>query len=88
MNVRTVDGRDAEGLTLALDVLRHAEAAPEGPWTVQLGMAALADAQGAVWFVEDGQVSRLVQMPCACAHAELTTYRDGVEVFRSTARTS
>ena len=88
MKVRTVDGTDAAGLELALDVLRHAEAVPEGPWTVQLGMAAVADATGAVWFVEDGQVSRLVHLPCPCGHAELTTFRDGVEVYRSTARTS
>ncbi|MFF4425040.1 hypothetical protein ACFY04_30435 [Streptomyces sp. NPDC001549] len=88
MNVRTVDGPEGSGALLALDVLEHAESVPAGPWTVQLGMAAVLDGAGAVWFVEDGQVSRVVLMACTCEHAEVTTYKNGLEICRSVASTS
>jgi len=83
MMVRTLDGTDAAGALLVLDVYRHAESVPEGPWTAQLGLAAVVDGSGAVWFVGDGEVGRVVPLPCPCEHAELTTYRNGVEVCRS-----
>jgi hypothetical protein len=88
MNVRTVDGPEASGFLLALDVLEHADVPPAEPWTVQLGMAAVLDGDRVVWFVEDGQVSRLVMLLCACEHAELTTYRSGEEIYRSVAPVS
>ncbi|KPC79534.1 hypothetical protein [Streptomyces sp. NRRL S-4] len=83
MNVRTLDGTEAAGFLLVLDVYRHAESAPAGPWTAQLGMAAVVDGSGAVWFVGDGEVSRLVPLSCRCEHAELTTYSKGAEICRT-----
>jgi hypothetical protein len=83
MRVRTLDGTEAAGTQLVLAVLEHAETAPEGPWTADLGRAAVLDASGAVWFVGTGDVGRLVQLPCACEHFELTTYRKGEEISRT-----
>ncbi|MET7431966.1 hypothetical protein ABZT16_23735 [Streptomyces flaveolus] len=83
MRVRTLDGPEAAGTVLVLAVLEHAERAPDGPWTAQLGMAAVVDGEGAVWFVGDGDVSRLLPLPCACEHVELVTYRDGMEISRT-----
>ncbi|MEU4487355.1 hypothetical protein AB0H94_21165 [Streptomyces purpurascens] len=83
MRVRTLDGTDAAGTQLVLAVLEHAESAPVGPWTADLGRAAVLDGSGAVWFVGTGDVSRLVSLPCACGHTELTTYRDGAEISRT-----
>lgn len=83
MRVRTLDGSEAAGTVLVLAVLEHAERAPEGPWTADLGMAAVVDGSGSVWFVGDGDVSRLVPLPCRCGHVELTTYRKGAEVSRT-----
>ncbi|MFE1430374.1 hypothetical protein ACFW6C_33120 [Streptomyces fungicidicus] len=83
MRVRTLDGREAAGLQLVLAVLEHAERAPDGPWTADLGMAAVVDGQGAVWFVGADSVDRLVTLSCPCQHAELTTFLDGVEIFRT-----
>ncbi|MEU6768624.1 hypothetical protein ABZ916_39705 [Streptomyces sp. NPDC046853] len=83
MRVRTLDGTEAAGTSLVLAVIEHAETAPDGPWTAQLGMAAVVDGAGAVWFVGVDEVARLVPLSCACEHAELTTYRRGVEICRS-----
>jgi hypothetical protein len=88
MRVRTLDGTEAAGTQLVLAVLEHAETAPRGPWTADLGRAAVLDGSGAVWFVGEGDVGRLVQLPCACEHVELTTYRDGAEVSRTITATS
>ena len=87
VNVRTLDGAEAAGVQLVLDVYRHAESVPEGPWTARLGLAAVVDGAGAVWFVGDGEVSRLVPLPCSCRHAELTTFREGQEVCRTVTAT-
>ncbi|WP_149552920.1 hypothetical protein [Streptomyces marokkonensis] len=83
MRVRTLDGTEAAGLVLVLDVLEHAERAPEGPWTAAVGMAAVVDGSGAVWFVGEGEVGRLVPLPCRCEHVELTTYSKGAEICRT-----
>ena len=88
MRVRTVDGTEAAGTMLVLAVMEHAEEAPEGPWTAQLGMAAVVDGEGAVWFVGTDDVGRLVPLSCRCEHAELTTYRKGVEISRTVTTTS
>ncbi|GGT86479.1 hypothetical protein [Streptomyces coeruleorubidus] len=83
MRVRTLDGTEAAGTQLVLAVLEHAETAPVGPWTAQLGMAAVVDGSGAVWFVGTDDVGRLVSLPCECEHVELTTYKDGAEISRT-----
>jgi hypothetical protein len=88
VNVRTLDGSEGTGMLLAIEVMEHAERPPVEPWTVQLGLAAVMDGAGAVWFVEDGQVSRAVLMRCACEHVEVTTYKNGLEICRSVASTS
>jgi hypothetical protein len=88
MRVRTLDGTEAAGLQLVLAVVEHAETAPAGPFTAQLGTAAVADGAGAVWFVGEGEVGRLVPLACACEHVEYTTYRDGAEISRTVASTS
>ncbi|WP_435245868.1 hypothetical protein [Streptomyces sp. NRRL F-5630] len=82
MKIRALDGRQAAGTGLVLDMLEHAEFAPPGPWTVDTGRAAVLDGEGAVWVIGEGDVSRLLALSCRCGHLELTTYRDGAEVSR------
>ncbi|MER5507173.1 hypothetical protein ABT052_17810 [Streptomyces sp. NPDC002766] len=81
--MRTLDGTEPAGLQLVLAVLEHAERAPEGPWTADLGRAAVVDGEGTVWFVGEESVDRLVPLSCRCEHAELTTFLGGVEIFRT-----
>ncbi|WP_330347498.1 hypothetical protein [Streptomyces sp. NBC_00582] len=88
MRVRTLDGTEAAGTVLVLAVLEHAETAPRGPFTAELGMAAVVDGDGAVWFVGEGDVGRLVPLACACEHVELTTYKDGAEISRTVSSSS
>lgn len=88
MMVRTLDGTEAAGTSLVLAVVEHAETVPDGPWTAQLGMAAVVDGAGAVWFVGVDEVARLVPLPCSCEHVELTTYSGGVEISRTVTVTS
>ncbi|GEK03507.1 hypothetical protein [Streptomyces sp. 1-11] len=83
MVVRTLDGTEAAGLQLVLAVVQHAPRLPEGPWTADLGMAAVVDGEGVVWFVGEDGVDRLVTLACPCQHAELTTFLDGAEIFRT-----
>ena len=87
VTVRTLDGSEAAGALLVLDVVRHAETAPEGPWTANLGLAAVIDGAGAVWFVGEGDVCRLAALPCECDHIEYTTFKDGAEVSRTVVST-
>ncbi|WP_316740450.1 hypothetical protein [Streptomyces sp. MK7] len=75
-------------MQLVLAVMEHAEEPPEGPWTADLSQAAVVDGQGAVWFVGDGDVGRLVPLSCACEHVEYTTYCNGVEISRTVSSTS
>lgn len=88
MRVRTLDGTEAAGTQLVLSVLEHAETPAVGPWTADLGKAAVADGSGAVWFVGEGEVGRLVSLACRCEHVEYTTYRDGAEISRTVASIS
>ncbi|WP_185931264.1 hypothetical protein [Streptomyces sp. WAC08401] len=88
MRVRTLDGSEAAGTQLVLAVLEHAERAPMGPWTADLGRAAVVDGSGTVWFVGTEDVGRLVPLPCRCEHVEYTTYRDGAEISRTVGATS
>ncbi|MEU0198754.1 MULTISPECIES: hypothetical protein [unclassified Streptomyces] len=88
MRVHTLDGTEAAGTRLVLAVLEHAETAPVGPFTAELGMAAVVDGDGAVWFVGTDDVGRLVPLGCRCEHVELTTYRDGAEISRTVGTTS
>jgi hypothetical protein len=88
VRVRTLDGTEAAGLQLVLAVVEHAETVPVGPWTAQLGMAAVVDGEGAVWFVGDGDVGRLVPLGCSCEHVEYTTFIGGLEISRSVATAS
>ncbi|MEU2288054.1 hypothetical protein ABZ614_40140 [Streptomyces sp. NPDC013178] len=88
MLVRTLDGSEAAGLQLVLEVVRHAEEPPEGPWTADLGMAAVVDGSGAVWFVGEGEVARLVPLVCACEHVEYVTYIEGAEISRTVTSTT
>ncbi|MEH0543267.1 hypothetical protein QA802_09335 [Streptomyces sp. B21-105] len=86
MRVKAIDGKRAGGVRLLAVVVQHAvlSALPPGGWTSEASQGRLMDAQGDVWLVEDGGlcVKRVHMMPCRCACAELTTYRDGVEVSR------
>ncbi len=88
MLVKTIDGTEAAGLALVLRVMAHAETTPRGPWTACLAQGAVTDGSGAVWFPEGDSVARIVGLPCACGHSELTKYSDGVELSRSIAPTS
>jgi hypothetical protein len=83
MRVRTLDGTEAAGTRLVLAVLQHAETAPVGPFTAELGMAAVVDGDGVVWFVGTDDVGRLVPLSCVCEHVELTTFSRGAEVSRT-----
>jgi hypothetical protein len=84
MRVRTVDGKETDGLRLLLAVIEHAEAVPDGPWAYSAVQGALVDPTGAVWMKasEGCSVQRVLLLPCRCACAELTTYRHGVEISR------
>ncbi|MFD8446235.1 hypothetical protein ACFV11_27180 [Streptomyces globisporus] len=86
MSVKAIDGKRAGGLRLLAVVMQHAELSvlPAGRWTSEASEGRLMDPDGAVWFIEDGglAVQRLRFLLCACECAELTTYRDGVEVSR------
>ncbi|MCP9209962.1 hypothetical protein [Streptomyces cucumeris] len=86
MRVKPVDGRRAAGARLLAVVMQHAELAalPPGVWTSEASEGRLMDADGGVWFIEDGgrAVQRLRFLLCRCGCAELTTYRDGRELSR------
>lgn len=85
--IRPVQGSVAAGIALVAAVMEHAGAVPSGPWSTHADMQALVDEKGVTWFVEGDQVSRLVALSCRCEHAELTTYREGVEMGRVIAST-
>lgn len=87
MRVRSLDGRESVGTVLVLAVLEHAETAPDGPYAAHEGLGAVVDGSGAVWFVDEASVARLVPLSCRCECAELTTYRHGVEIGREVTRT-
>lgn len=92
MKVKAIDGKEAAGVRLLTFVMEHAdpEVLPPGGWTSQASAGRLMDADGGVWFMGDGglAVERMVQLPCRCACWELTTYRDGAEIFRQVGPTS
>lgn len=92
MNTKAIDGRTAGGVRLLCVVMQHVptEVLPEGRWLTEASAGRLMDAEGGVWFMGDGglAVERMLQLPCACAHWELTTYRDGAEIFRQVGPTS
>lgn len=88
MRVRTLDGTEAAGTQLVLAVMEHAPAGAHGPWTADLGKAAVVDGEGAVWFVGTDDVGRLVPLSCRCEHVELTTYSRGAEISRTVTTTS
>ncbi|MCY0931177.1 hypothetical protein OTB20_34350 [Streptomyces sp. H27-H1] len=86
MNTKAIDGKTAGGVRLLIDVMRHAPSSvlPTGRWLTESSAGRLMDAEGGVWFMGDGglAVERMLQLPCPCAHWELTTYQDGAEIFR------
>ncbi|MER6252332.1 hypothetical protein ABT224_13330 [Streptomyces sp. NPDC001584] len=92
MNTKAIDGKTAGGVRLLCVVMLHApaEVLPEGQWLTEASAGRLMDAEGGVWFMGDGglAVQRMLQLPCACAHWELTTYQDGAEIFREVGPTS
>lgn len=92
MKVKAIDGKRAAGVRLLTVVVQHvpADALPEGGWVSEASAGRLMDAEGGVWFMGDGglAVERMLQLPCDCAHWELTTYQDGAEIFRQVGPTS
>ncbi|MFF8264071.1 hypothetical protein [Streptomyces virginiae] len=91
MKVKAIDGREAAGAQLLIRVVEHApaEALPPGDWVSEASAGRLLDAEGGVWFIaDDGQgVQRLRYLSCSCSCPELTTYRDGSEIFREVSST-
>jgi hypothetical protein len=92
MNTKAIDGKTAGGVRLLCVVMQHvpAEALPEGRWLTEASAGRLMDAEGSVWFLDDGglAVQRMLQLPCPCSCWELTTYQDGTEIFREVGPTS
>ncbi|WP_332758916.1 hypothetical protein [Streptomyces sp. MT206] len=92
MKTKAIDGKTAGGVRLLCVVMQHAptEALPAGRWLTEASAGRLMDAEGGVWFLDDGgeSVQRMLQLPCGCAHWELTTYQDGAEIFREVGPTS
>ncbi|MFG2413317.1 hypothetical protein [Streptomyces goshikiensis] len=92
MKVRAIDGKEAAGARLLTFVVEHAdpEALPSGGWVSEASAGRLMDADGAVWFIAEGGqgVARLKYLACTCSCPELTTYRDGAEIFREVGPTS
>ncbi|MFJ7154643.1 hypothetical protein ACIQUQ_06865 [Streptomyces sp. NPDC101118] len=92
MKVKAIDGKRAAGARLLAVVVQHAptEVLPVGGWVSEASAGRLMDAEGGVWFMGDGglAVERLVCLPCACACWEMTTFRDGAEIFREVGPTS
>ncbi|MFE5898031.1 hypothetical protein ACFQ67_11500 [Streptomyces sp. NPDC056488] len=84
--LRAIDGKTAGGVRLFCVVTQHAPLSvlPAGQWLTEASAGRLMDAKGGVWFMGDGgeSVQRMLQLPCACEHWELTTFQDGSEIFR------
>jgi hypothetical protein len=86
MKVRHVDGTEPAAHAVVLDVLKHAESAPEGTWTVHVGQRAAQGPDGALWLVQDDSVARVLPLSCSCEHVEVTEYQDGEETSRDVRR--
>lgn len=86
MKVRHVDGTEPAAHAVVLDVIKHAESVPDGPWTVHVGQRAAQGPDGALWLVQDASVVRVLPLPCPCEHIEVTEYQDGAELSREVRR--
>lgn len=86
MLIRTLDGSEAAGMGLLLDVIEHASSTEllRGPWISQSDDRRLMDGRGSVWFVaaDRKSVQRVSMLPCPCSCAEVTTYAAGLETGR------